>query len=155
MFFDFFGGAAIGSFEDFRTFNVKAFFFFLKEIYNFGSQGCTGLGRSAVVYILLYGLFIFLLCKSAARFFFSRCQFGFILFFFFSVPQYICCCGFKHWRPENCFSPLWSLRLSCQQKDSWENWIKRMVFIHVLQLRLIFWRHILSVIHFFFFFLSP
>lgn len=83
MFFDFFGGAAIGSFEDFRTFNVKAFFFFLKEIHNFGSQGCTGLGRSAVVYILLYGLFIFLLCKSAARFFFSRCQFGFILFFFF------------------------------------------------------------------------
>lgn len=36
------------------------------------------------------------------------------------------------------FPPLWSLRLSCQQKDSWENWIKRMVFIHVLQLRLIF-----------------
>lgn len=67
--------------KNFKIFNVKAFFF--KEIHNFGSQGCTGLGRSAVVYILLYGfIYFFLLCKSAGRFFPSANSDLFIFFFF-------------------------------------------------------------------------
>lgn len=154
MFFDFFGGAAIGSFEDFRTFNVKAFFFFWRKFIILDPRVALDL-EGVLLCTYYYMVYLFFYCANQLQdFFFPGANLD-LFFFFFSVPQYICCCGFKHWRPENCFSPLWSLRLSCQQKDSWENWIKRMVFIHVLQLRLIFWRHILSVIHFFFFFLSP
>lgn len=81
---DFFLEGAFGSFKNFKTFHVKAFFF-LKEIHNFGSQGCSGLGRSAVVYILLlYGfIYLFFYCADQLEdFFFSKCQLGFILFFF-------------------------------------------------------------------------
>lgn len=131
IFFFFFLGA-IGSFKNLKTFHVKAFFRFLKEIHNFGSQGRTGLGRNAVVYILLYGLiYFFLLCKSAGRFFFSGANSDLFILFCCCCSLIYICCRFKHWRPEN--FPLWSLRLSCQQKDSWENWIKRMVFICILQ----------------------
>lgn len=85
-FFFFFG--AIGSFKNFKTFNVKAFlflFFFLRKSINFGSQGCTGLGRSAVVYILLYGFIYFFTVQISWKIF-SKCHFGFINPFF-SFPQ--------------------------------------------------------------------
>lgn len=65
-------------------------FCFLKEIHNFGSQGRTGLGRNAVVYILLYGLIYFFYCANQLEdFFFFRCQFGFIHPFFVVVPSYV------------------------------------------------------------------
>lgn len=104
----------IGSFQNFKTFHVKLFFFFKGNPQIFVPR--VALDLEGVVYILLYGFiyyYFFLLFQSAGRFFFfffAKCRFGFI-HPFPPLPalKYICCCHFKHWRPENYFSPFGAL----------------------------------------------
>lgn len=82
-FFFFFG--AIGSFQNFKTIDVKAFFFsfFKRKSTDFGSQGRTGCGRSAVVYILLYGFIYFIFyCANQLEDFFSSAISDLFLCFF-------------------------------------------------------------------------
>lgn len=63
-------------------------FCFLKEIHNFGSQGRTGLGRNAVVYILLYGLIYFFYCANQLEdFFFSGANSDLFILFLLLFPH--------------------------------------------------------------------
>lgn len=66
--------------------------------------------------LLLYGfIYLFFYCANQLEDLFSKCQLGFILFFFFHsfFPQ-IYLLLFSALETREFFSPLWSLRLSCQ-----------------------------------------
>lgn len=70
-----------------KPFMLKLFCF-LKEIHNFGSQGRTGLGRNAVVYILLYGLIYFFYCANQLEdFFFSGANSDLFILFLLLFPH--------------------------------------------------------------------
>lgn len=69
-----------------EPFHLKAFFFLRKFIILI-SQGCTGLVRSAVVYILLYGFIYFFTVQISWKIFFPGVSLDFFIFFFFFGPS--------------------------------------------------------------------
>lgn len=98
----FFLEGAIGSFKNFKTFHVKAFFFKRKFIILVPrvAVDLEGVLLCTYYYCMVLFIYFFTVQISWKIFFFSKCQLGFILFFFFilSFLKYICC-PLKHWKP--------------------------------------------------------
>lgn len=91
------------------------------------------------MYILLYGFiyYYFFYCLNQLEDFFFEVLFwiySFLFFFFtFHASNIFAVIILSIEDQKIIFFPLQSFRLPCQQKDSWGNWIKRMLVICALQ----------------------